>query len=289
MANVQPNIEVMRDRVSRASEVRESIGSLWNEYRERRPRRFGLLADPVSDTRWTFVINTVEPMPARISTLFGEWLYLLRAALDGTAYHVAVRDSGQNPPPNERRIYFPIKDVAAKYDSPNHRKDLIAMSDSTFANLRAAQPFNAEPDHKSNILWWIEELARIDRHRYGHALAPHIVNARIRLEPPLTLLKHYFPDSATGRIPIDEAAPMPLLYFEAPADFDEPAIREHMDISEAAETAIDVTEWASNASDLMKHMDLGERMWRCEDFVLEGIIEPMISGDPQPPTPTPSS
>lgn len=74
---------------------------------ERHPRQFGLVAE--ADTRWTFVINTIEPMPVRISALFGEWLYLLRAALDGAAYYVAVRDSGQNPPPNERSIYFPIK------------------------------------------------------------------------------------------------------------------------------------------------------------------------------------
>lgn len=172
MASNTPDIEVLRDRVIRASEVRASIGMLWNEYMERQPRRFRLVANTESDTRWTFVINTTEPMPVRISTLFGEWLYLLRAALDGTAYYVAVRDSGQNPPPNERSIYFPIKTDPAKYDSQGHRQGLIALSDSTFADLRIVQPFNAQPDYKSNVLWWIEELARIDRHRYGHTLAP---------------------------------------------------------------------------------------------------------------------
>lgn len=151
----------------------------------------------VSEARWTLVIHTIEPMPVRLSALFGEWLYLLRAALDGAAYYVAVRDSGQNPPPNERSIYFPIKTDAAKYDSQGHRQALVAFSDQTFADLRSVQPFNAQPDHKSNVLWWIEELARIDRHRYGHTLAPHIVKVRVGLKPPLTLVNHHLPEPVT--------------------------------------------------------------------------------------------
>ncbi|KUH86298.1 hypothetical protein AU187_05830 [Mycobacterium sp. IS-1556] len=281
MAMTAPDAEILRDRVHRASEVRGSIGTLWNEYMEREPRQFGLVADAESDTRWTFVINTIEPMPVRISTLFGEWLYLLRAALDGTAYYVAVRDSGQNPPPNERSIYFPIKTDPAKYDSQGHRQALIALSDTTFGDLRTVQPFNAQPDHKSNVLWWIEELARIDRHRYGHALVPHIVNVRIGLQPPLALVTNHLADLPTGRVPIDESAPMPLLELDAPADFDEATIREYMDISSAAENALDVTEWVANASAPMRTMDLGERMWRCEDFLLNDIIEPMIGAPPR--------
>lgn len=163
-------------------------------------RRFGLLADAESGTRWTLVINTNEPMPVRISTLFGEWLYLLRAALDGVAYYAAVRDSGQNPPPNERSIYFPIKTDATKYDSTGHMEALKALSNTTFADLRTVQPFNAQPDHMSNVLWWIEELARIDRHRRGHALAAHIVNVRVGLRPPLKLIAHHLPEPATGRV-----------------------------------------------------------------------------------------
>lgn len=272
-----PDTEVLLDRITRAGEIRESIGALWNEHMDRRPHQLGLVADAKSDTRWTFVINTIEPMPVRISTLFGEWLYLLRAALDGAAYYVAVRDSGQNPPPNERRIYFPIKDDATKYDSPNHRNDLAALSNQTFADLRAVQPFNAQPDHRSNVLWWIEELARIDRHRYGHALLPHIVNVRVGLEPPLTLVKNHLPETASKRVPIDESGPMPILDLEAPAEFGEMEVREHMDISNAADNALDVTEWVANASAPMDTTDLGKRMGFCEWFLRTGIIEPLIA------------
>ncbi|WP_445165799.1 hypothetical protein ACTXG7_18135 [Mycolicibacterium sp. Dal123E01] len=287
-APITPDIEVLRDRLRRASEIRASIGTEWSEYLDRHPRRFGLV-QANADGQWTFVINTVEPMPARISALFGEWLYLLRAALDGTAYHLAVRDSGQNPPPNERNIYFPIKLDPAKYDSQGHRDNLKALSDTTFADLRVVQPFNAQPDHLSNALWWVEELARIDRHRRGHALAAHIDKVRVGLRKPLTLVKNYLPQLATGRVPIDESAPMPILDLQAPADFDELAVREHMDICNAAENVLDVTEWAANATKPMASDELHVRMGMCEFFLREGIIEPLLTGETQASPPSATS
>lgn len=284
IAQAGPDVEVLRDRVLRAGEIRAAIGDVWNAYVSRQPRRFGLLAVPGSEFHWTLVINTIEPMPTRVSTLFGEWLYLLRAALDGAAYYVAVRDSGQNPPPNEGAIYFPIKTSATTYDSSSHREKLKALSDSTFADLRVAQPFNAQPDHKSNVLWWIDELARIDRHRGGHALAAHIMSVRIELQHPLTLVKSHLREPAADRLPINETGPMPILDLSAPVGFDERAIREHIGIEDSVESSIDVTEWVSSASKLMKSKDLEERMRLCEAFVLHDIIEPMVASRISPPS-----
>jgi hypothetical protein len=147
--------------------------------------------------------------------------------------------------------------------------------------LRQVQPFNAQPDHRSNVLWWLEELARIDRHRRGHALAPHIINARIGLAEPLKLTNNYLPQPAK-RVPIDESAPMLILDFEAPADWGELQIRQHMDISEALTNVLDVTEWAAEATAPMTSVDLGERMAICERFVLDGIINPLADGNATP-------
>jgi hypothetical protein len=82
---------------------------------------------------------------------------------------------------------------------------------------------------------------------------------------------------------------MPILDLEAPAEFGELAVRQHIDISNATENALDVTEWVANASAPMSTTDLGGRMGFCERFVLDGIIEPMVSSNPPTPTPTPTS
>ena len=127
-------VEVCRDRVRRATEIREKIGRLWGEYIDRAPRRFDVV--PGDDPEiWVLVLLTREPMPVRLSTLFGEWLYELRAALDGILYNLAVRDSGQNPPPAERGLMFPVFLDPVKFDGSDHRGRLRAVSDSTFALL----------------------------------------------------------------------------------------------------------------------------------------------------------
>lgn len=271
--------EVCRDRIHRAGEVRDQIGQAWAEYMSAGdpPRKFAITRSAAAN-QWTFVVNTLVPMPIRLSTLFGEWLYLLRAALDGTAYLLAVRDSAQDPPLNARSIYFPIKDDPAKYDNPNHRANLQALSDETFALLRQIQPFNAQPSHLTNTLWWIEELARIDRHRRGHTLAVHIVNARIGLQPPLRLVKFHLPQSPSKPIPIDESAPMSILDIEAPPAFGEIQIMQHMDIGDALTNILDVSEWRANSIPPMSSVDLSERMIICEDHLLNGIINPLLDG-----------
>lgn len=270
-------VDICRERVRRAGEIRAEIGSEWTRHMADRPRRIDVVRGETS-TSWVFVVETVIPMPVRLSALFGEWLYELRAALDGIVYYLAVRDSGQNPPPAERSIYFPVFIDAAKYDDPNHRGRMKALSDETFAMLRHVQPFNAQPDHRSNMLWWIEELARIDRHRQGHALAPHIEKVRVGLMEPLRPVGDVVAEPHKP-IRIDESAPTPLLKFEAPEGWDTQQVRDHLEVTDAITSRLDVTEWVLNSSPPMRSLELGKRMSRCERFVLDGIIDPLAAGE----------
>lgn len=270
-------IEICRDRVIRAAEIRRQIGELWSEYIDRAPRRFAVEPAETPDT-WTLLLRTVEPMPTRLSTLFGEWLYELRAALDGILYHIAVRDSGQNPPPAERGLMFPTFVDPTKFDDPSHRGRLQAVSDATFALLRHVQPFNAKPDHLSNVLWWLDELARIDRHRYGHALAPHIDRVRIGVRPPLTMTRDFMPQPPKA-VPVDESEPLPFIEVQAPPDWDAREVQQHLDIGDAASSFLDVPEWLARCSAPMNGMDLSKRMQRCEEQVLFGIVEPLATGN----------
>ncbi len=270
-------IELCDDRVHRAGETRREIGRRWARHLGGHPRR--LTAVPgVRSGEWVFGVRTVTPIPVRLSTLFGEWLYQLRAALDGTAYQLAIRDSRQDPPPNARRIYFPIKTESAAFYKPQHRSDLRALSDTTFGLLGLIQPFHAEPDHFSNALWWIEELARIDRHRRGHVLAPHLGRIRIGFEPPVSDPRWLVPENSAKRIASTEEL-TPLLTFRTPLQWTEGDVREHLVLDGEATTGyLDVTEWADKASAPMCSMNLEHRMAMCEEQVLHGIIRPLLTG-----------
>ncbi|MCU1645408.1 MAG: hypothetical protein JWN03_5683 [Nocardia sp.] len=270
-------VDVCRERVRRASEIRAEIGAEWARHLTDHPRRFDVVRGD-TDTSWTFVVETLTPMPVRLSALFGEWLYELRAALDGIVYYLAVRDSGQNPPPAERGIFFPVFTDPAKYDDTNHRGRMKALSDESFALLRQVQPFNAQPDHGSNVLWWLEELARIDRHRQGHALAPHIEKIKIGHRKPLQPVGGILAE-AHKLIPIDESVPTPILNLESPAGWEAQQVRDHLDITEAITSRLDVTEWVRNSTAPMKSLELSQRMVRCEQFVLEVVINPLATGN----------
>lgn len=270
-------VEVCRDRVKRAGEIRDEIGRVWDAYiaTPLQPKAFDLVPGDV-DGQWTLVLATVVPMPNRVSTLFGEWLYLLRAALDGFAYHLAVRDSEIDPPPNERLIYFPIKETAEKYDNLNHRANLRALSDETFARLREFQPFNSPAGPQSNWLWWIEELARSDRHRRGHVLAPHATRARIGTWGPLSDMKFRLPGN--NPVPLEESGPMPILDLRAPVHFNKGQVAGHMRIKDSMQIVIDVTGWRADAPPPMNSYDLGDRMHFCEKHVLVDIIGQTTDG-----------
>jgi hypothetical protein len=68
----------------------DKIGRAWGQHVKEGPRRFHLMrGEP--EGHWLVVLDTQIPMPVRLSTLFGEWLYLLRAALDGLVYYLVCR------------------------------------------------------------------------------------------------------------------------------------------------------------------------------------------------------
>jgi hypothetical protein len=173
---------------------------------------------------------------------------------------------------------FPTFEDPVKFDDPSHRGRLQAVSDATFGLLRHVQPFNAEPDHLSNVLWWLDELAHIDRHRYGHALAPHVDRVRVGVRPPLKMTRHFMPQPPKA-MPVDESEPLRIIEVQAPSGWDVGEVQRHLDISDAASSILDVTEWAARASAPMNRLDLSKRMHLCEEQVLFGIVEPLAIGN----------
>lgn len=238
------------------------------------PRQFQLVRGE-ADGEWTLVLKTLVPMPNRLSTLFGEWLYLLRAALDGIAYHLAVKDSGQDPPPNARQIYFPIKDTPEQYDDPEYRTKLKAISSDTFALLRRTQPFTMSFGVRAHPLWWIEELARLDRHRRGHVLAPHVVQSRVEVREPVKHGKYHI--QLDKPFPLDESDSMPILDVHAPPEFSEEQVIDLMDIEHALQGFLDVTSWQTGAAHPMDKLVFASRMAALEEQVL-GIVAPVADG-----------
>lgn len=155
------------NRFDRAKTHNEAAVNEWNAYLGREPYDARLIVQ--SDGHCTLWIEEIEPVPPLLSVLFGEWAYNLRAALDYCAYAVAVWDSGGlDPPPNHARIQFPIYS-----DEPSflREKDRIKkLSEKHRKMLEAIQPYHGLYGPRGTVLYWINQLARIDRHRRLHVV-----------------------------------------------------------------------------------------------------------------------
>ncbi|WBT08822.1 hypothetical protein PAB09_00190 [Corynebacterium sp. SCR221107] len=124
-------------------------------------------------------LKATAPFPPELSILFGEWLYNVRAFLDGLLYELVAHDTGKNPPPNAERLQFPIFKDRTAFDAKFHPKGL---SERTRTMIERMQPYHATGGHTGSGLWWIHELARIDRHRHGHALVWRIINIQLQVD-----------------------------------------------------------------------------------------------------------
>ena len=120
---------------------------------------------------------TADPM---LGTIFGEWLSLVRSALDHAFYQLAVHETGQNPPTRSGARQFPLKSEEADFDAllTSKVRPMHGFSDTAVSAIRAMQPFNNKYGAKGDAIQWFHDLARQDRHRNAWEMGGLVVSAR---------------------------------------------------------------------------------------------------------------
>lgn len=169
------NFRLLVARLERATVVREEMWRVAAEHIQAHPIQRRVEHD---GHRYAMYLHAPQPFPSDLSVLFGEWLYLLRSALDGLMYEIVVHDTQLDPPKNASRIYYPTFDTAESFTS---KFKMQGLSDGTRKRIEATQPYHSTGGHTGSALWWINELARLDRHRRGHSLVWRIVEIHIEL------------------------------------------------------------------------------------------------------------
>jgi hypothetical protein len=183
LASVSELFSKCRARIDRAVHHSNEAAKIWNSL-----DIMHLLAVTLfvrDDGTGTLDVDQVEPLPETLELELGEYLYQLRAALDGAVYASAIQDSGQNPPPKASSIEFPI--CESKEEWPRQSRKIALLNDGRRRFIEVTQPF-AEPPLEASLmvlnsnrcLRFLNELARIDRHRRLHTLV-----AGISLDRPL--------------------------------------------------------------------------------------------------------
>jgi hypothetical protein len=175
-------------RIERAIEHSNRMAELWNGARLRRLVDFRVEVDRQGRGTMWLDENSLE-IPLELELELGEFLYQLRAALDGSVYACAIEDSGTDPPPNISTIEFPI--CAKRGDWRGQARKIAALNAGRRRFIELMQPFE-EPDLSPELrignfnrsLRFLNDLARIDRHRTLHSWCTAVVKLKPLLRLP---------------------------------------------------------------------------------------------------------
>lgn len=174
-----------RDRIDRAAAHRAVFDDARKALMKRRQQHAVVEID--NEGAGSLYIEP-PPLPLSLSLEFGEMLYQLRAALDACVYRAAILDSGQDPPPNENALEFPICMTAAHWQDSRRKVD--PLTDEHRGIIEAMQPYNASKypgtGRVVRSLGILNDWARKDRHRRIHVVRTWLgpVVPRLRVAEP---------------------------------------------------------------------------------------------------------
>jgi len=194
-------------RIERATQHGNRIAEIWN----------GISPEGLTDCD-VFIGDdgkgTIRLLPVRanwpeaMELELGEYLYQLRAALDGAIYASAVEDTRQDPPPKASTTEFPICELRKDWSSQSRK--IASLNEGRRRFIELMQPFE-EPDLEpkwrignfNRCLRFLNELARIDRHRRLHTFSTYVVEGEPQFRLPdgvsLTALDLHVPGNIADR------------------------------------------------------------------------------------------
>lgn len=167
-------------RLHHAEAKRKEFGESWKEYISTHP--WDIDVRNVNPTTFEILAVTREQAPVQMSLAFSDWLATIRAALDNGLYAWVASATQQNPPPLAERIQYPICSTPKEYAS--QRKRLSGVPQDILDKVELGQPYHGAYGPESTLVYWVHELARIDRHRSLHVGLGRVSAHRIRLLLP---------------------------------------------------------------------------------------------------------
>ncbi|MCC9173804.1 hypothetical protein [Arthrobacter sp. zg-Y179] len=157
-------------RLKEAQNQRVQFRRKWAAHLADVPYEFSLESDTALDHR--LMGHEKRTAPPDLGLHFGMWLQQQRAALDNALYACVGLRQNSFPPARENLIEFPIVESLGKFRATKTIKnDVVDLEVAEF--LEGHQPYRhyykgKEQDPHLSPLYWLNELARVDRHRVMH-------------------------------------------------------------------------------------------------------------------------
>lgn len=159
-------------KIQRAEHHLNCLHEMGREFAAKKPYSSDPEPDPGIPKRFNYPAKVKEQPPPEYSTVVGDCVHNLRAALDNLAHALAVRHSG-SPPPYEREIAFPIRDSLGKFPSIADTGHVLGgMPLAARTLIEGLQPYHRRHDPHNHPLARLRDLDDFDKHR-----VLHVVNA----------------------------------------------------------------------------------------------------------------
>jgi hypothetical protein len=170
-------------KIDRACEHTQAIKNEIRAWGDRQP--YFITRDVnANSTVYRLIANIgIEPPLQKWTLMVGDAIHNLRSALDHLIYAVAVYEaSGQNPPPDENRLSFPI------CDSPEKFRDSSGKIKSLSAGIRTAietcQPYNRRHPDLPPLLSILAVSDNTDKHKMLRLAQSAIVKGNVGFVGP---------------------------------------------------------------------------------------------------------
>jgi hypothetical protein len=182
--------ETCRERIERAKTHRKAFADTWNEISTEGEPYNTVLHIEDDGTGGIWIEPWYERLPTSLSLDLGEFLYQLRSTLDACIYAAAIVESGQDPPPKEQNLEFPI--CACPDDFKKARWKIAPLKKKRRDIIESVQPYKAPPDLQPDLqvlnihrtFAMLNDWARKDRHRRLHVVGGWASNASPKLYLP---------------------------------------------------------------------------------------------------------
>ena len=148
-----------------------------------------------------------EEMPtSELAILFGEYFYNLRAALDYAVYATAIIDNGwRDPPPNDHVLQYPVCETPGSWRRNAHHVGPLSEKHRTW--IESVQPYVGTDDPTERGIYWLNHLARLDRHRSLRVVGGYVSESSpaVRVKAPSVVVfdppeREVFVDSNDGGV-----------------------------------------------------------------------------------------
>lgn len=157
-------------RLQEAGRQRQQFQKKWSTHLATVPWQFSLESDSPLEHR--LMGHEQRPVPSDLGMHFGMWLQQQRSALDNALYACTGIRYDHFPPYRENLLEFPVTNSLTRFKNSKTIKNSV-VDEETSKLLEAYQPYRRhymgeQQDAQLSPLYWLNELARIDRHRVMH-------------------------------------------------------------------------------------------------------------------------